>query len=135
MTPSDREIVRASFAEVAILPEVAGALFYERLFTLNPDFRALFKHDMRVQGVKLMSMLDVIVGHLDDPDEILPALREMGERHVEYGVKDADYDAVRESLLWMLEQVLGEGFTPAVSDAWAVCYAELAQKMTTASSR
>jgi hemoglobin-like flavoprotein len=135
MTPSDREIVRASFAEVAILPEVAGALFYERLFTLNPDFRTLFKHDMRVQGVKLMSMLDVIVNHLDDPDEILPALREMGERHAGYGVKDADYDAVRDSLLWMLEQVLGEAFTPAVRDAWAVCYEELAQKMTPASPR
>ena len=135
MTPSDREIVRASFAEVAILPEVAGALFYERLFTLNPEFRALFKHDMRVQGVKLMSMLDVIVYHLDDPDEILPALREMGERHAGYGVKDVDYDAVRDSLLWMLEQVLGEGFTPAVRDAWAACYEELAQKMTPASPR
>lgn len=135
MTPSDREVVRATFAEVAVLPEVAGALFYEHLFTLKPDFRALFKHDMRVQGVKLMSMLDVIVGHLDEPDEILPALREMGERHAGYGVKEADYDAVGNSLLWMLEQVLGDGFTPAVRDAWAVCYGELARRMTSASSR
>jgi hemoglobin-like flavoprotein len=133
VTPADQEIVRASFAEVALLPEVAGALFYERLFTLQPDFRALFKHDMRVQGVKLMSMLDVIVSHLDDPDAILPALREMGERHVTYGVKDADYDAVGESLLWMLEQVLGEGYTPTVRDAWAKCYGELASRMTSAS--
>jgi len=133
VTPSDRQIVRASFAEVALLPEVAGALFYERLFTLNPDFRALFKHDMRVQGVKLTSMLDVIVDHLDDPDEILPALREMGERHAGYGVNDADYDAVGEALLWMLEQVLGEAFTPAVRDAWAACYGELARRMTSES--
>jgi hemoglobin-like flavoprotein len=130
VTPSDQEIVRASFAEVALLPEVAGALFYERLFTLDPQLRGLFKHDMRVQGVKLMAMLDVIVSHLDEPDAILPAIREMGERHADYGVKESDYDAVGDSLLWMLEQVLGDGYTPAVRDAWAACYGELARGMT-----
>ena len=130
MTPSDREIVRASFAEVAILPEVAGALFYEHLFTINPDFRDLFRHDMRVQGMKLMTMLAVIV--YDDPGEVLQAVRNMSERHTAYGVKDPDYDAVGESLLWMLEQLLGEAFTPAIRNAWAACYEELARQMRTA---
>lgn len=48
VSPSDRELMRASFAQVALMPDVAGALFYERLFTVNPEFRALFKHDMRI---------------------------------------------------------------------------------------
>lgn len=113
------------------MPDVAGALFYERLFTLNPDFRALFKHDMRVQGMKLMTMLAVIV--YDDPGEVLQAIRDMSQRHAAYGVKDPDYDALGESLLWMLEQLLGEAFTPAVRDAWTVCYEELARQMKTAS--
>ena len=130
MTPSEQEVVRASFAEVALMPEVAGALFYERLFTLNPDFRDLFKHDMRVQGMKLMTMLAVMV--YDDPGEVLQAVRDMAQRHTAYGVKAPDYDAVGEALLWMLEQLLGEGFTPAVRDAWTVCYDELARQMKTA---
>ena len=96
VSPSDRELMRASFAQVALMPDVAGALFYERLFTVNPEFRALFKHDMRIQNVKLIMMLDVIVEHYDDLDEILPALREMGQRHAGYGVKDRDYDAGRQ---------------------------------------
>ena len=131
MTPSERDLVRASFAEVALMPEVAGALFYERLFTINPDFRALFKHDMRVQGMKLMTMLAVMV--YDEPGEVLQAVRDMGQRHAAYGVKAPDYDAVGEALLWMLEQLLGEAFTPAVRDAWTVCYGELARQMKTAS--
>jgi hemoglobin-like flavoprotein len=130
MTPSEREIVRASFAEVALMPEVAGALFYEHLFTINPDFRALFKHDMRVQGMKLMTMLAVIV--YDDPGDVLQVVRDMGQRHAAYGVKNLDYDALGESLLWMLEQLLGEAFTPDVRNAWAVCYGELARQMKTA---
>ncbi len=131
MTPSEQEVVRASFAEVALMPEVAGALFYERLFILNPDFRALFKHDMRVQGMKLMTMLAVMV--YDDPGEVLQAVRDMGQRHAAYGVKNPDYDAVGEALLWMLQQLLGDGFTPTVRDAWTVCYEELARQMKAAS--
>ena len=130
MTPTDRELVRTSFAEVALMPEVAGALFYERLFTVNPDFRALFKHDMRVQGMKLMTMLAVIV--YDEPGEILQAIRDLSQRHTGYGVKDPDYDAVCESLLWMLEQALGDTFTPAVRNAWTACYEDLARQMKTA---
>jgi len=111
------------------MPEVAGALFYERLFTVNPQFRALFKDDMRVQATKLMTMLAVIVDYLADPGKILPAMHDMKQRHIAYGVKDADYDAVADSLLWMLEQILGEAFTPAVRDAWVACYTELAHGM------
>jgi len=131
MTPSDGEILRTSFAKVALMPEVAGALFYERLFTINPDYRALFKHDMRVQGMKLMTMLAVIV--YGDPDETMQAIQDMGQRHTDYGVKASDYDAVCKSLLWMLEQLLGETFTPAIRDAWIACYDDLARQMKAAS--
>jgi nitric oxide dioxygenase len=84
---------------------------------------------MRVQNMKLMTMLAVIVDHLDDPGEILPAIRDMRQRHIAYGVKDPDYDAVGEALLWTLEQVLGESFTPAVRDSWVACYEGLAREM------
>src|SRR5580693_3326108 len=50
---AQQEVVRTTFASLAVMPEVAGALFYERLFTANPRFRPLFKNDMRIQGIKL----------------------------------------------------------------------------------
>jgi hypothetical protein len=50
---AQQELVRTTFANPAVMPEVAGALFYERLFARNPSFRPLFKNDMRIQGVKL----------------------------------------------------------------------------------
>jgi hemoglobin-like flavoprotein len=40
--------------------------------------------------------------------------------------------ALREALLWTLEQALGEDLTPAVREAWTVCYDELAGEMKTA---
>jgi hemoglobin-like flavoprotein len=126
---AQQELVRTSFARLAVMPEVAAALFYERLFTANPGFRPLFKSDMRIQGVKLMTMLAMVVYNLPEPGQVLPAIRELAVRHVEYGVKLADYDALREALLWTLEQALGKDCTPAVRKAWTICYDELAGEM------
>ena len=129
MNAAQQELVRTTFGRLAVMPEVAGALFYERLFAANPGFQPLFKNDMRVQGLKLMTMLAMIVYNLPDPGQVLPAIRDLAVRHAEYGVTLADYDAVREALLWTLEQALGKDFTPAVREAWTVCYDELADEM------
>ena len=129
MNAAQQELVRTSFARLAVMPEVAGALFYERLFEVNPGFRPLFKNDMRVQGVKLMTMIAMVVFNLPEPSHILPAIRDLAVRHVEYGVKLTDYAALREALLWTFEQALGNEFTPAVREAWTVCYDELADEM------
>jgi len=126
---AQQELVRTTFARLAVMPEVAGALFYERLFAISPSFRSLFENDMRVQGVKLMTMLAMVVYNLPEPGQVLPAIRDLAVRHVKYGVKLADYDAMREALLWTFEQALGEDFTPAVREAWTVCYDELAGEM------
>jgi hemoglobin-like flavoprotein len=126
---AQQELVQATFARLAVMPEVTGALFYERLFDSNPDFRPLFKNNMRIQGIKLMTTLAMVVYNLPEPNQISPAIRDLAVRHVEYGVKLADYDALREALVWTLEQVLGEDLTPAIREAWMVCYDELAGEM------
>ena len=129
MNAAQQALIRTTFASLAVLPEVAGALFYERLFAANPGFRPLFKNDMRIQGVKLMTMLAMVVYNLPAPGQVLPAIRDLAVRHVEYGVKLADYDVMRDALLWTLEQALGDDFTPAAREAWTVCYDELAGEM------
>ena len=132
MNATQQELVQTTFARLAVMPEVAGALFYEQLFATNPSFRPLFKNDMRIQVGRLMTMLAMVVYNLHQPGQVLPAIRDLAVRHVEYGVKLADYDALREALLWTLEQALGEDLTPAVREAWTVCYDELAGEMKTA---
>ena len=78
MNAEQQTIVRSTFAQLALMPEVAGALFYDRLFAANPGFRPMFKHDMRVQGVKLMAMLAIVVYNLHQPGEVLTAIRDLG---------------------------------------------------------
>ncbi len=129
MTPEDQSLVRESFAKVVPIAPQAAALFYDRLFTLDPTLKPLFKGDMNEQGRKLMAMIGTAVANLHQLDAEVPAVQQLGARHAGYGVTDADYDTVAAALLWTLEQGLGDAYTPAVKEAWTTCYTTLAGVM------
>jgi len=129
LTPEQIRLIRASWYQVVPIAETAAELFYGRLFALDPSLRPLFKGDMTEQGKKLMRMIGIAVDGLDKLDEIVPAVQDMGVRHLEYGVKNSHYDTVGEALLWTLQQGLGEACTPAVLDAWTDVYGLLADTM------
>ena len=129
MTPTQKSLVQRTFAEVVPIADEAAALFYGRLFELDPSIRPLFKRDLGAQGKKLMQTLGYCVGKLDALDELVPAVRELGRGHVAYGVKEAQFQTVGAALLWTLEKGLGTAFTPEVKDAWATVYQILAATM------
>src|SRR5262249_10794692 len=122
MNTNQKELVQTSFAQVLPIAETAAALFYRRLFELDPSLRPLFKGDLKEQGRKLMDMIRRAVKGLDRMDALMPALVSLGFRHGSYGVKDRDYETVGDALLWTLEQRLGPGFTPEVREAWTALY-------------
>ena len=133
MKPEQVALVKDTWAQVAPIAEQAAELFYGKLFELNPEYRALFKGDMKSQGKMLMSMLNTAVVSLDKLDTIVPAVQSLGERHVGYGVVEADYAVVGEALLWTLEQGLGDAYTPEVQEAWTITYTTLSSVMIDAS--
>lgn len=129
MTPAQIELVQDSFRKVLPIKDTAGELFYNQLFTLDPELRPLFPEDLKPQIQKLMAMIATAVGGLTKLETIVPAVQELGRRHVEYGVKDKDYDTVGAALLWTLEKGLGDAFTPETKAAWTACYGLLAATM------
>ena len=122
-------LIRKSWAQLSPTAETVATLFYNKLFELDPALRPLFKHDIKAQGQKLMTVLGVAVGSLDKLEKILPALRDLGRRHADYGVSDAHYQTVGVALLWALQQQLGTGFTPELKQAWGLAYLTLAGVM------
>ncbi|MFP5463741.1 MAG: globin family protein [Gammaproteobacteria bacterium] len=122
-------LVQQTWKQVDPIREQAAALFYGRLFELDPSLRPLFKGDMAEQGRKLMNMLATAAMGIDRLDSIVGEVQALGRRHVAYGVQDAHYDTVGAALLWTLEQGLGDAFTPQVKAAWAEAYTLLADTM------
>ncbi|WP_372695320.1 globin family protein [Immundisolibacter sp.] len=122
-------LVQQTWKQVDPIRDQAAALFYGRLFELDPSLRPLFKGDMAEQGRKLMNMLATAAMGLDRLDSIVGEVQALGRRHVAYGVQDAHYDTVAVALLWTLEQGLGDAFTPQVKAAWTDAYTLLADTM------
>ena len=112
MNPKVISLVQESWKQVVPIAEQAAALFYDELFELDPSLRSLFKSDMKAQGRKLTSMLNTAVVNLAKLETILPAVRDLGRRHVGYGVEPAHYETVGTALIATLEKGLGGDFTP-----------------------
>jgi hemoglobin-like flavoprotein len=129
LTSTQTALVQRSFAIIAPIADDAAALFYQRLFELDPSLKRMFPDDMTGQRKKLMQMLTAAVKGLDHLDQLVPVLQDLGRRHVGYGVTDAHYDTVGAALLWTLQMGLGKGFTREMKEAWATVYGLLATTM------
>lgn len=135
MTSTQSKLVQSTWEQVVPISDQAAALFYGRLFELDPSLKPLFTSDIKEQGKKLMQMITVAVRGLDDLGKLVPAVQDLGRRHVRYGVKDEHYATVGAALLWTLEKGLGGTFTPEVKDAWATVYTVLADTMKAAAAQ
>ncbi|TWU50840.1 Bacterial hemoglobin [Rubripirellula tenax] len=134
MTPDQITLVQDSWAQVKPVSEQVAELFYGRLFELDPSLKSLFKGDMTEQGKKLMATLNLAVTSLTKLETILPAVKDLGRRHVQYGVPDSSYATVGEALLWTLDKGLGEAFTEDVKAAWTETYVTLSNVMLNAAN-
>ena len=135
MTPEQVFLVQRSWRQVLPIADTAAEIFYTKLFTMDPSIKPLFKGDMKAQGRKLMTMIGSAVNGLSTLDSLVPAVQDLGRRHVKYGVKDQHYDTVAGALLWTLEQGLGDAFTKDVKAAWTAVYGVLAGTMKDAAAK
>ncbi|WP_437653981.1 globin family protein [Sorangium sp. So ce1182] len=129
VSPRTIELVQRSWAKVMPISDAAAALFYGRLFELDPSTRSLFKNDMAEQKKKLMQTLAVAVDGLSNLGKLVPVLQSLGVRHHGYMVTDHHYDVVGDALLWTLREGLGDGFTRDVETAWKEVYGVIADVM------
>jgi hemoglobin-like flavoprotein len=129
LTAAQKTLVQDTFAIIMPIADDAAALFYQKLFELDPSLKSMFRGDMAEQRKKLMQMLTAAVKGLDRLEQLVPVVQDLGRRHGAYGVKESHYETVGAALLWTLEAGLGRNFTPEVKEAWAAVYGLLATTM------
>jgi hemoglobin-like flavoprotein len=116
-------LVEASFAPVIEHLDGAAALFYHTLYERDPSLESLFRRD---QGRNFLHTLSVLVSSFDNPTDFIATSEALGRRAAKSGVKEADYGAIGEALLDMLQLGLGEDYTPEIDEAWAAAYRVIA---------
>ena len=120
MTPERRQLVINSWKSLAPAYAEAGAAFYRHLFELDPSLRPLFSSAiLDGQTMKFMAMMEMLVHWLDAPERLVPVAKELGARHLGYGVHDEHYSRATAALLAMLEERLADRFTVEVRSAWS----------------
>lgn len=108
--------------------EIADS-FYETLFRIAPETRAMFAPDIEAQTEKTMLALGAIVAQLHRVDALRPMVGELAIRHVAYGVRAEHYPLVGDALLTTIRQVFGDALDPEVYEAWRRGYAEISAHM------
>jgi hemoglobin-like flavoprotein len=136
-----KAVIRDTWRLVVPIADTAADLFYQRLFELKPEYRALFTKDMREQKRKLVGMLSFIVKSLDfaddgwrdtvpEEDDLFLVVLAMGRRHSElYRVPDEAYAPVLEAILWTFDYGLGKAFTERARVTWTLVFTLIATTM------
>jgi len=114
--------LRTSFAALIPRSDEAASLFYQELFRRAPQVRVLFTSEPFEHGQKFMMMLASIVDWLSDPEKLVAECRALGKRHVGYGAKPEHFEIVGGALIYALEQMLKEKFTPEIQASWVKLY-------------
>jgi hemoglobin-like flavoprotein len=115
---------------VVPIADTAAKLFYDRLFATNPQLEPMFTGtDLPQQRKKLVKAINMVVVSLDRIETLLPVIRDLGRRHVGYGVEAAHYGQVGSALLWTLETGLGDAWSDDAAMAWTKAYQMLAEVM------
>lgn len=127
MTAEDITQVQESWRKVEPVKEIAAALFYTRLFELDPPLRNVCGEDLSRSYSRFTQVVGATVRGLTRVDMLLPAVREFGLRHPLPGEVEQHHANVGTALLFMLEKALRGDFTPEVKAAWIKAYGMLSQ--------
>ena len=105
-------------------------IFYARLFAAAPAVKPLFAGtDLRRQKGMLLAALVLLRKSLRNLDAIVPALRELGARHVNYGARPEHYPVVGEVLIASMAEVAGSAWRPEHERAWVAAFTVVAGVM------
>jgi methyl-accepting chemotaxis protein len=112
----DAQLLQESLNLVAPVAGELIASFYDQLFTDYPEVRPMFPANMDLQQERLLKAVIALVTHYDQPEALLPALTQMGNNHVKYGVQ------LGATLLATLRRFAGDAWNAEYEGAWGRAY-------------
>jgi len=132
ITTAQKQLIQAT---VPILKEHGVLLtthFYNRMFRLNPELKHVFNIGNQQNGRQQTALAMAVLAYaenIENPAVLLPAVDRIGHKHTSLDIRPEHYQIVGQHLLASIQEVLGDGATPELIEAWAVAYQQLADIM------
>ena len=124
------EILQETFTTIRLNSAQFAAAFYQNLFTDCPKVKSLFSDtDIKKQERKLMTVFVVIISNLHNVSYLKNLLKNLGKRHLKYGVIREHYHLLGETMLKTLEYFLQDKWTAEVEQAWKDAYQTIVNLM------
>ena len=104
--------------------------FYKTMFENNPEVKAMFNMDKQESGAQPKALAMTVLAaaqNIDNLEVLLPAVKKIGQVHVNTNVKPEHYPIVGKNLLIAIKEVLGDAATDEVLNAWAEAYEVIAK--------
>ncbi|XP_064860297.1 neuroglobin-1 [Oncorhynchus nerka] len=136
LTEKEKELIRVSWESLGKNKVPHGVIMFSRLFELEPALLNLFHYNTNCGTIqdclsspefldhvtKVMLVIDAAVSHLDNLHTLEDFLLNLGKKHQAVGVNTQSFAVVGESLLYMLQCGLGQGYTAPLRQAWLNMY-------------
>lgn len=135
--PLDKALVarlRATYERVRVSDVRLATIFYDKLFTVAPNLRPMFKGDVELQRHKLIQAMDAVVMNFEDPEANSAMLAALGQRHAGYGAKPEHYDLVVDLLIESMSTLLGPDTDPKELAEWRTALQLVSHQMIAAAS-
>lgn len=107
--------------------------FYKRMFSHNPEVAPYFNPANQAEGTQQRALAGAICAYaanIDNLEVLGGAVELIAHKHASLMIKPEHYPIVGENLLASIREVLGEGATDDVINAWGEAYGFLADILT-----
>ena len=104
--------------------------FYKTMFENHPEVKEMFNMDKQeslAQPKALAMTVLAAAENIDRLEVLLPAVKKIGQVHVNSNVKPEHYPIVGKNLLIAIKEVLGDNATEEVIKAWSEAYDVIAK--------
>ncbi len=122
VSPAELALIESTGEVVRSDPDAFARAFYATLFDVAPEVRELFDDDLTTQRGKLVDEVAFFIAAAADLDRFVERARELGRRHVGYGVQRDHYDAVGVALVAAVRERTGDEWTSDHHRAWTKLY-------------
>jgi hemoglobin-like flavoprotein len=142
MTPAQIRTIRTSFAQIAPTLPQFGQRFYDRLFAMAPELRALWGGDRTAQLENFVRAVSELVHRrssmalpaIGGGRSTLPAVADL-RRHIGPVFRPEHFEMMRSALSDALRGELGASFSASVQTAWEAAFDVLAKGMLDGSAK
>ncbi|SDM58648.1 nitric oxide dioxygenase [Fictibacillus solisalsi] len=123
------DIIKSTVPVLEIHGKAITTRFYSNLFTKHPELLNIFNHANQKKGRQQTALANAVyaaAAHIDKLETILPAVKQIAQKHRSLGIKPEHYPIVGENLLIAIKEVLGDAATPEIIEAWGKAYGVIA---------